>query len=295
MRWKKITLLGVGLIGGSLGKALRARHLADSVIGWVRHKSRISEAIACGAVDFATLDLQEAASQSDLIVLCTPLGVMDKLLTQILPFLPPKAIITDVGSAKKVICDRVELILTNYPNIFIGSHPMAGAEKSGVARASEDLFVNAVCAITPLKNASTEAVDRIALLWKSVGAKVKKMTPDQHDDWVSRTSHLPHVVASVLANYVLDPQFDAEQRLLCAGGFRDTTRIAAGCAKMWKDILDQNREALTKALADYLCDLQRFQKAISKGDHAQIEQILSAASSRRQDWEKQICQMKNQK
>lgn len=285
MHWKKITLLGVGLMGGSLGKALRARHLADSVVGWVRRKATISEAINCAALDHATLDLQEAVSESDLLVLCTPLGVMDEILKKALPFLHPKTLITDVGSAKKVICDRIELCLTNSPNLFIGSHPMAGAEKSGVSEASEDLFEDALCIITPTDSAPNDAVNQIAGLWKNVGAKVKKMSPEKHDASVSKTSHLPHVVASILAKYILNHDSDDEQRLLCASGFRDTTRIAAGETSIWKDILNQNGKALTSVLDEFLDELKQFRNAIEKADELHIEKVLHEARRSRLDWE----------
>src|SRR5207237_2273082 len=139
---------------------------------------------------------------------------------------------------------------------FIGSHPMAGAEKNGVAAARADLFEDAVCVITPTRKSNRVAIGKVEALWKSVGSRVIKLTPDAHDDLVSRSSHLPHVVAAELANYVLSPVHPKEQAMLCANGFRDTTRIASGSPEMWRDISLANRKNLARVLGVFIEDLQ---------------------------------------
>ena len=284
MHWDKVTLIGVGLLGGSLGRALRARRLAKSVVGLVRREATITEALACRAVDHATLDPEEAVKGADLVVLCTPLVSMSRLATTLLPFLKDDVLVTDVGSVKQAVTNEMELVLSTHSGVFVGSHPMAGGEKGGVAYSSEELFEKAICVVTSNKSTPLEAVARIGSLWESVGSRTLEMTPEVHDRLVSRASHLPHVLSSILASYVLDPEADPTQKLLCASGFRDTTRIAAGDVTIWKDILIQNNEQITKALDDYLCELKTFRDLLASGDHEAVATLLQIASDRRKSW-----------
>ena len=285
MPWEKVTLVGVGLLGGSLGKALRTRGLANSVVGLVRREATISEAVAGGAVDSATLDIEEAVSGADLIVLCTPLGAMAELLRQMLPFLAPQALVTDVGSAKGLVSSELEQVLADHSASFVGSHPMAGAEKGGVCHAKAELLKGALCVVTPTKNSSPEDVAHLSELWEKVGCRVLELDPSTHDEIVSRSSHLPHIVAAALASYVLDPEATPEQARVCASGFRDTTRVAAGDVTMWRDILRQNSAAITGALDDYLEELKRFRDAVAQQNDEQIGKLLERARERRLNWD----------
>jgi prephenate dehydrogenase len=284
MPWEKVTLVGVGLLGGSLGRALRARKLANSVVGLVRREATLAEAAACRAVDHATLNPEEAVNGADLVVLCTPLEAMPRIATRILPFIGEDVLLTDVGSVKQVVTREMESVLSNHSAVFVGSHPMAGGEKSGVAHSSEDLFEKAICAVTPIKSTPREAVGRIDALWKSVGAKTLEMDPKTHDHLVSRTSHLPHVLSSLLASYVLDPEANPFQKSLCASGFRDTTRIAEGDVTMWRDILTQNNQQVVETLDEYLDELKGFRDLLAANDHESITSILKLASDRRKNW-----------
>jgi prephenate dehydrogenase len=277
-------LVGVGLLGGSLGLALKQRRLAKSVVGFVRRAASVGECLKGAAVDSATLDLASAVSGSDLIVLCTPIAQMRPLVEQLLPALEPGAIVTDVGSVKGRVVKDLEAIIAKAGAHFIGSHPMAGSEKTGVAAASAELFLNAVCAITPTRKSNPEAAGKIEQLWKSVGARVLTLTPEEHDAMVSRSSHLPHVVAATLANLVLAPEHPKEQAELCANGFRDTTRIASGSPEMWRDIAVANRENLGSALEEFIARLQTLRQALKNQDDAAIAAFFNTAKQRRDFW-----------
>jgi len=285
VRWKKVTLIGVGLLGGSLGAALRQRGLANTVTGFVRRAASVRECLRAGAVDFATRNLGQAVEGAELIILCTPIAQMRPLVEQMLPALKAGAIITDVGSVKAILTEELEPLAASVGAHFVGSHPMAGAERMGVRAARVDLFVNAVCIITPTPQSNDGAVRKIAGLWRSVGSRVMRLTPAQHDDLVSRSSHLPHIVAATLANLVLDPTWPGEQGKLCANGFRDTTRIASGSPEMWRDIGIANGKHLGKALSLFIRHLEKVRKLIVRGNAKEIEIFLAQAKSRRDKWQ----------
>ncbi len=282
--WNRVTLVGVGLLGGSLGLALRRRRLAGSVVGFVRRRASISECQRLGAVDVATRDLHRAVAGAELIVLCTPIGRMRSLVEQMLPALGPGAIVTDVGSVKASVVRELERLIAKAGGHYVGSHPMAGAEKMGVAAAHADLFLNAVCVITPTQRSDQAAVRRVGQLWKSVGGRLLRLTPEAHDELVSRSSHLPHVLAATLANSVLGPRRPKQQAALCANGFRDTTRIAAGSPEMWRDIALANRENLTRALDSFMHDLKDFRRALTRGNDEAIAKCFERAKQRRDLW-----------
>jgi prephenate dehydrogenase len=286
VRWKKITLAGVGLLGGSLGMALRRRRLARSVVGLVRRAASVAECEALGAVDLATLDLERAVGGAELVVLCTPLAQMRTLLEQMLLALKPGAIVTDVGSVKGSVVRDLEATVAKAGAHYVGSHPMAGAEKMGVAAAQADLFEGAVCVVTPTPRSNAAAVRKLEQLWKSVGGRVLKLTPKEHDALVSRSSHLPHVVAAQLANQILSPQRPKEQGMLCANGFRDTTRIASGSPEMWRDIALANRQNLSRALEMFTDGLLDFRRALESGDAGAVTRFFEQARSRREQWAK---------
>ncbi|EEF58785.1 prephenate dehydrogenase [Pedosphaera parvula] len=284
MHWQKVTLVGVGLLGGSLGLALRQRRLATKVDGYVRRSASIGECEKIGAVDHATRDLNRAVENADLVVLCTPLGQMREMTEKMLPALKKGAIVTDVGSVKETVVEELEPLVAGAGAFFVGSHPMAGGEKMGVAAAREDLFNNAICIVTPTQNSDKDAVRRVEELWKSVGSRPVTISPVAHDDLVSRSSHLPHVVAAELANYVLSPAHPKEQSLVCANGFRDTTRIASGSPEMWRDISMANRKNLSRVLGVFIEDLTEFQLALDNGDVKAIEEFFEKAKQRRDAW-----------
>jgi prephenate dehydrogenase len=284
VRWKKVTLAGVGLLGGSLGLALKQRKLADLIVGFVRREESIKECETHGAVDSATLDIHEAISGAELVVLCTPIARMKSLVKQMCPALAKGAIVTDVGSVKGSVVRDLEESVAKMGGEFIGSHPMAGAERMGVAAARGDLFNNAVCVVTPTSKSAKTDVEKVEELWKSVGARTLRMSPELHDELVSRSSHLPHVLAAALVNTVLDPKQPKQQSALCANGFRDTTRIASGSPEMWRDIALANRENLISALDSFVEDLQDLRGLLKSKNEKAISKFFETAKKRRDEW-----------
>lgn len=284
MHWQKITLVGVGLLGGSLGLAVRQRGLAKQVDGFVRRPESIGECEQCGAVNRATTDLRSAVENADLVVLCTPIAQMHPLVEKMLPALKRDSVVTDVGSVKGSVVEKLEPLVAGAGAQFIGSHPMAGAEKMGVSAARGDLFENAVCVVTPTAKSSAKSVRRLEEFWRAVGGKPVCLSPQLHDEFVSRSSHLPHVVAAELANYVLSPVHPKEQALLCANGFRDTTRVASGSPEMWRDIALANRKNLARVLGVFIEDLQELQLALENADPKSIQEFFEVAKHRRDQW-----------
>lgn len=264
--------------------AIKKRRLASEVVGYVRRAASIAESKAARAVDSCTQDLQEAVDDADLIVLCTPLAQMLPLFKQMRPAIKRGAIITDVGSVKATVVKELESIVVKSGAHFIGSHPMAGAEKTGVAAARSNLFENAVCVVTPTRKSNQAALRKIEHFWKAVGARVLKLSPQLHDELVSRSSHLPHVAAATLANLILDPKHPKSQPMLCANGFRDTTRIASGSPEMWRDIALANRKNLSQSVATLIRDLQKFQAVLKKADTKATENFFEQAKRRRDAW-----------
>lgn len=284
MQWQRISIIGVGLLGGSLGLAIKKRNVAGSVHAFVRRASSVAQCQTAGAADLATQDIAKAVENADLVILCTPLSQMAELAARMRGHLKPGAIVTDVGSVKGSVVQEVEPLIRRANAVFVGSHPMAGSEKTGLAAARADLFDNAICLITPTPQTPSDAVATVQSFWKSVGCCPVRMSPEMHDDLVSRSSHLPHVVAAELANYVLSPAHPKEQALVCANGFRDTTRIAAGSPEMWRDIALSNRKNLSRVLGVFIEDLQEFQLALDRQDVAAIEEFFTKAHQRRELW-----------
>ena len=279
-----MTLVGVGLLGGSLGLALRNRRLAGEVCGFVRRSSAVAECESMGVVDSASRDLRAAVAGAELIVLCSPVGQMPQLLAEIIPAADPNAVVTDVGSVKASLVSQLEPVARSGGLRYVGSHPMAGGEKSGPRAARGDLFDGAICIVTPSPSSDAKAVDEVNALWTSVGGEVLTLSPQAHDEMVSRSSHLPHVVAAALANYVLSPAHPKQQAKVCAGGFRDTTRIAGGSPTMWRDIALANQQFLSRTLGVYIEDLVEFQRALNEKNGPAIEEFFAVAKQRRDGW-----------
>ena len=284
MKFQKIAVIGVGLLGGSIGLAVRQRGLAGEIAGFVRRPASVADCEQAGALDYATTDLLAAVSGADLVILCTPLAQMPAITTQLLPALKAGAIVTDVGIVKAGVVRDLEKIVDRAGAHFVGSHPMAGAEKTGVLAARAELFVNAVCVVTPTKKSHGPSVAALEEFWKSLGARTLLLAPGDHDVLVSRSSHLPHVVAATLASQVLAPTKAGAVSALCATGFRDTTRIASGSPEMWRDIALANRKNLGRAVKGFITELEKFQKALAAGDEKKISQFFIVAKQRRDEW-----------
>lgn len=284
MRWNKITIVGVGLLGGSLGMAIKCRRLARRVEGYVRRPATAVECRRLKVLDRATLDLHSAVADADLVIVCTPLAQMRSLVKQMLPSLKRGAIVTDVGSVKGSVVKELESLVAKAGGHFVGSHPMAGAEKTGVSAARADLFECAMCVVTPTRRTNLAALRKVENFWKAVGGRLLKLTPEIHDLLASRSSHLPHVLAATLAHGVLDPAQPKSQAALCANGFRDTTRIASGSPEMWRDIALANRRNLARALAGFVVKLRKFQRTLEKSDAKAVTRFFETAKQRRDRW-----------
>ena len=284
MQFRKITIVGVGLLGGSIGLAVRKRRLAKEIAGYARREKTIAECEKIGALDYATTDLLAAVSGADLVILCTPLFQMRLLTEQFQPALKRGAIVTDVGSVKADVVRELESLAKKVGAHFVGSHPLAGGEKMGVLAARADLYANAVCVVTPTKKSNPAAVRKVEQFWKSLGARTLRLDAAQHDLLVSRTSHLPHVAAAALAGLVLDPKQPSAQAGLCATGFRDTTRIASGSPEMWRDIALANRKNVSQSVDAFVGELKKFQTALKKSDAKAVEKFFATAKERRDNW-----------
>ena len=275
-----VAIVGVGLIGGSLGMALKSRRLARHVIGVGRSQARLETAKALGAIDFGTTRLEEALAEADIVVLCTTVGHILEMLPEALAAARTGAVVTDVGSTKASIVRRAAGAAG-----FVGGHPMAGSEQTGVEAASPLLFEEATWAITPSETTSPKAVQTVQKLAQSVGAATLILTPEAHDAMLAVTSHLPHVLASSLMRQALKTQqtYPQTQRLT-AGSFADGTRVAASSPELWRDVCLSNRDALLHALHVFRGELDTLEAAVAAGDAAQIEDFFASGATAKRGW-----------
>ncbi len=269
MRIGTLTIVGVGLIGGSVGLAARRRGLAGRVLGAGRQAATLERACALGAIDLACPDVADAVRRADVAVFCTPVTLIAEQVLATAPGCSPGTLLTDAGSTKAAIVGALDGKLPSGVS-FVGSHPLAGSEKRGPEHADADLFEGRVTVVTPAPGTEGSAVERTIAFWQALGSRVLLMEPEEHDRALALTSHLPHLLASALAG-ILPP----ELRDLAATGFRDTTRIAAGDPSLWTGIFLQNRAALLEALGQLRDQVMEFQKALMTGDQAAIDALLA--------------------
>ncbi|MFP6617739.1 MAG: prephenate dehydrogenase/arogenate dehydrogenase family protein [Pirellulaceae bacterium] len=270
-----VAIVGVGLIGGSIGLALRERGLADRVIGVGRTASRLQQARRRGAVTETTTSLGRGVAEADLVVVCTPVDDVVEHVCAVAENTEPDTLITDVGSTKEHIVKSLESKLPARTR-FVGSHPVAGGEKAGVRFARADLFQDRLTILTPGKQNVSRDVQRISRFWRSLGARVVRMTPRQHDEQIAVTSHLPHVLATLLAAGTT-----AEQRQLVGTGWLDTTRVAAGDVTLWRQIFQQNKVHVLKSVDKFAQLLTSFREALDKDDVREITRLLETGKKHR--------------
>lgn len=274
--FRRIAIIGVGLIGGSLGLTLRKFSLAEVVVGAGRNPENIQLAVKRGALHQGYKTVTEAVVNAELIYLSTPVKAIIPTLKEILPYLSPGTIITDAGSTKTEIVRQAENILP--PDIsFIGGHPMAGSEQQGIMAASDRLFDNAFYIFTPTEKTSLTALAKLKTLAKNLGARVIEMSPEKHDCVVAAISHLPHLVAVCLVNTLLAFPDKEHFLSLAAGGFKDTTRIAAGSPEMWRDIFLSNQEMVLTTTNFFRHQLGLFEEAIASGNGQAVFNFLEQA------------------
>ena len=282
--FEKAAILGIGLIGGSFGLALKERGLAREIWGVGRRQSTLDAALEVGACDFATLNEIEAVQNADLVFLAAPVGQMRVLSEEIAPYLSPNALVTDGGSTKRQIVADCEAIFADRA-LFVGGHPMAGSEKTGVEAARATLFEGARWILTPTEATPKIAIETLKILVEKLGAKSLILNPTQHDELLAVTSHLPHLTASALVHAFLSAktQFpDAEK--LVAGGWRDSTRIAAGSAQLWRDISLANGDSLSAEIGKLVAQLQILQLRITQNDGEWLENWLAVAADERKNY-----------
>ncbi len=278
-RFEHVAILGVGLLGGSIGLRLKANAARAGtplhVAGVGRRRESLMQARDVGAIDSMHLDALEVVGECDLIVLATPVGAFEPLLRQIRDRLPAKALVTDVGSTKARVVEAAHRLLGSAAR-FVASHPMAGSERKGPAHSRADLFENALCILTPTPETPHDAVDEAEGLWRSLGMRTVRLGPREHDDALARVSHLPHALACLLMNLPARGDLD-----LAATGFADMTRLAAGDPEMWRDIFLSNRKAMMEAVDGFSRSLARFRALLDSADARAIEGFLASARDRK--------------
>ena len=260
MHFEQITVVGVGLIGGSIGLAAHARKLASRVVGVGRDIRILSRAMDLGAIDSFTIDLAEGVNEANLVVVCTPVNTIASIILRAAQHVRAGTLFTDGGSTKAKIVAEVENDLPEGVE-YVPAHPLAGSEKNGVENARDDLYQNRVTILTPTRRTDLEAVERVQEFWKALGSRIVTMLPDEHDRVLAFTSHLPHAVASAVAG-VTSPEW----LKVTAGGFRDVTRIAAGDPCLWAAIFQENREHLLSAVEAFHSRLEEFRRLLTNSD-----------------------------
>ena len=269
MQFEQITVVGVGLIGGSVGLAARGRKLAARVVGVGRDPRALARAVELGVIDEYSTDLARGVAGAQLVVVCTPVDRIADVILNAAPAVPRGALFTDGGSTKRAIVDLVAGRLPDGVE-YVPAHPLAGAEKNGVEAARADLYENRVTFLTPTAAVGAAAVERVAGFWRALGSRLVTMTPEAHDAALAVTSHLPHAVASAVAGAT-----PTELLGLSAGGFRDVTRIAAGDPTLWTAIFESNREPVLAALAAFSARIDEFRRLLAAGDGAGLARWLS--------------------
>ncbi|MDO8302673.1 MAG: prephenate dehydrogenase/arogenate dehydrogenase family protein [Sedimentisphaerales bacterium] len=252
----KVTIIGVGLIGGSVGLAIKKNKLARKVVGLSHRQASLTKAQSLGAIDEGFTEVAAAVRGADLVIIATPVEWIIKMFPQINTHLKKNCIITDVGGTKVEIIAAAQNALANPVN-FVGSHPLAGSEKKGVEFASVDLFQNALCIMTPLKTTHQSAREKVKTLWTKMGCRVKLMTPEEHDEILGFVSHMPHIVA-----YSMVESIPESFLLYAPKGLKDTTRIAASDPELWKDVCLTNSRYVIKSIDAVTKSLSQIRKAI---------------------------------
>lgn len=278
---KRVAILGLGLMGGSLGLAIKARGLPWQVAGFTRTPARGRKALKRGAVDFLYDEPVEAVRGADLVVLCGPVLALADQARACRAGLKTGAVVTDVGSTKTFVAKDVSVALRGSGASFVGSHPLCGSEQQGIESAHADLYDGALVMVTPAGSASERAAKRVGHFWKKVGARVLELGAREHDRILARTSHLPHVVASLLA-VTVGRNGDGEALAgFCGSGFADTSRVAEGSPTVWHDILRTNQAYLAGELRAYKKHTERLIKMLDDGDFRGVQRFLEQGQAAR--------------
>jgi len=277
-----VAIIGVGLIGGSVGMALRRSGLAQTVLGVEPERSRIWAARDAGAIDYLVTDWGKATADADLVVISTPVGSIVEIIGELMTWVKPGAVVTDVGSTKSAIVQKA-----GANAFFVGGHPMTGSERAGVEAARADLFEGATWALTPTPHTDAQALALVERLAHTLGAKTLVLTAEAHDAMTAVTSHLPHALASSLMRQAAALRETYPQVVnLSAGSFAGATRVAASPPEIWRDVCLSNKDALLAALHDFRAQLDSLEAALSAEDGAAIEALFVQGRAAKNEWDK---------
>jgi prephenate dehydrogenase len=277
----RLCIIGVGLIGGSLARALRAAGYCRELVGAGRNPESLRQAVTLGVIDRFDTNPAQAVAGADLVLVAVPLGAMAGVFTAIRGHLAEGAVLTDAGSAKVSVIDAVRLAFGSVPEYFVPGHPIAGTENSGVAASVADLYTNRRVILTPLENTDPAAAARVRAMWEAAGAHVTEMEPAHHDAVLAATSHLPHLLAFTLVDSLARLGDREEIFAYAAGGFRDFTRIASSDPVMWRDICLANGDAIRRTIDRFIGDLKRVGQAVQEGDGERLLEMFTSAKQAR--------------
>ncbi len=279
---KRLCLIGVGLIGGSLALSLRQKGRVEEVVGVDPDLANLQTAQQLGIIDRGHTSIQAGVENADWVVIATPVGVMPGIFSVLKPLWRDEVVYTDTGSTKSDVVEAVKQIFGEVPGNFVPGHPIAGAECSGARAANAELFVNRRVILSPLRSTHPEFLDRVEMLWKSTGAKVSLMDHQHHDEVLAATSHLPHVLAFVLTEMLGRKDEQQEIFQFAAGGFRDFTRIASSDPRMWLDICLANRREILPLIEQYREALGETAEIIANGEAGKLLALFTEAQAARQ-------------
>jgi len=279
---KKVCIIGIGLIGGSLAKAIKKTNQSEIVFGYGRDEECLERAQKSNLIDQYSADIGEALDGANMVIIATPVGSYESILKEMKPHISEDMVISDVGSTKVSVLEAVKAVFDGVLDNFIPAHPIAGKEKSGFEVSDANLFVNKKVIITPLENNNPESIKILTKMWEEIGAEVDFMTAQSHDDLLGMTSHLPHMLAFSLVNYLVSQHPEAS--VYAAGGFKDFSRIASGDAIMWRDICLHNRDAIIAHIKGYQESLNTLVDAIDSQNIDQLESLFREAKNTRDSW-----------
>ena len=270
--YNSLSIIGPGLLGASIAMSVHQKKLAKEIHLWARNEEKRTACLKNNWCDYVHESLESAVKNSDFVILCTPVDTIIPILKTITPHLNPNTIVTDVGSVKGSICSQASTITKDASFHFIGSHPMAGSEKSGMEHASVQLLKEATCIITPNEHADALALEKVTQFWSQLEMNPTNMSPENHDSLIAKISHLPHIIASVLAaslSDIPDTQFS-----YAGGGLKDTTRVAAGSPELWQSIISQNSDQILKSIDQFEQTLKVLKRSLASQDLDGLHKIL---------------------
>lgn len=280
---RRLCIIGVGLIGGSLARALRKAGQVEEVVGASRRVEHLQEAVDLGVIDRYETNLGRAVEGADMVVVAVPLGVMESVFSAIAPHLAEDAVITDVGSAKGSVVEAARKAFGTLPANLVPGHPIAGTEQSGVAASFAELYQQRRVILTPTEGSSRDAIDRVEAMWTAAGAEVVEMDVALHDEVLAATSHLPHILAFGLVDSLARLHEHNEIFRYAAGGFRDFTRIASSDPVMWRDICLENQQAVLAMMDRFSEDMALIRAAIASSNGEQLLEIFARAKQARDE------------